>query len=198
MFQVIELSSLDVQKTMLELANRMDNDGLRPSYILGILNGGYYPAKYFAERWGDEPELQFYKLQRSTTGKFKNFLVKIIKTILPKKLINQIFAMEMSFYAWKHQHKKRNRFADNKAVISFFKENVEVNKVSKKKPLTIVDDAIDTGSTLFQIVRAAENCCIDREAIKVVVIVHTFTEPLIRADYFMHKDIVVRFPWTVD
>lgn len=197
MFKVIELSSSDVKETMLKLAKKMNNDGLKPSYIIGILNGGYDPARYFASFWKEKDvELIFYKLQRKTTGKWKTFFVRLIKK-LPKQILNLLRIIEMSFYSWKHQNTKSKKQI-NKEIINFFEKELKINKISKKRPLVIVDDAIDTGNTINQIVKSLEQCGLNKEAIKVVVVVHTLPDPFIIADYYKYKDVILRFPWSND
>ena len=83
--------------------------------------------------------------------------------------------------------------------LSSCKLNFQFNSASKEevKNILIIDDAIDTGKTMF-IVKSNLNKLFPNAQIKNAVISWTIESSIIKPDYYLFKNVLVRFPWSKD
>lgn len=193
MFKVVDYSETDVEAAMLSLAERASVQQLSPACIVGVLNGGKLPAQHFAAQFPTAQSL-FFKLQRQSSGSLKsNILLKVKK--LPRPITNILRSFEMSLSNC--IRKKRSVSVDDNAL-SFFNEHLRLEKITERSPIFLVDDSIDSGATLATLVESLKAAGVKRECIKVAVIVHTLSQPLITADFVKERGVLIRFPWSGD
>ena len=65
------------------------------------------------------------------------------------------------------------------------------------KSILIIDDAIDSGKTMF-VVNENIKRRFPKAKIKIAVISWTLNESIIKPDFYLYKNILVRFPWSLD
>ena len=120
------------------------------------------------------------KAERSG-GKLKRALSKHL-FFIPKSVIQKIKYLEL----------KSNFNSLNKNRNIIFNENI-----NGLKNILVVDDAIDSGETIKQVVEYIKN--ISYAAIcRIAVITTTTDSPLISPDYFIYENTVCNFPWSID
>ena len=193
MLKVVDYSETDVEAAMLSLAEDASELQLSPACIVGVLNGGKMPAQHFAAQFPTAQTL-FFKLQRKSTGPLKTTLLATVKK-LPRPIANILRSFEMSLT--NRIRKKRSVSSEDKAI-SFFNEHIQLGKITERSPIFLVDDAIDSGATLATLVESLKVAGVQRECIKVAVIVQTLSRPLITADFVKEHGVLIRFPWSGD
>jgi hypoxanthine phosphoribosyltransferase len=68
----------------------------------------------------------------------------------------------------------------------------------KPPSLLIVDDAVDTGATLSQVIDAVRRHAPSGSRVRSAVITVTTDWPLIRPDFTLFNRQLCRFPWSMD
>ena len=80
--------------------------------------------------------------------------------------------------------------------------NISVGKddylyLASSDNICIIDDAIDSGNTIKQVVDEVRR--VNKNArISTAVIVKTFESPLLNPDIYLYNDTLIRFPWSDD
>lgn len=165
---------------------------LQPDLIVGILNGGGYIVDEMKKMDGFEKvQFESIKLQRSSWLK-NNLFFKLILKLLPNTINSKLRVMESV--------KSRKSISTlNLDELSNSKINFQLNSTSKEeiKNILIVDDAIDTGKTMFM-VKSNLIKLFPKAQIKIAVISWTIESSIIKPDYYLFKNVLVRFPWSKD
>ncbi|WP_136480545.1 hypothetical protein [Cognatitamlana onchidii] len=182
----MEVITLD-KKTFVEqcgqLKTKLDFD---PELIIGILNGGGFVVKEFGF-----DQFELVKLQRNPSLT-KRFLLKFFIRLLPYFISDYLRKIE--------SRKARKAIQDldleelKNIVIKFpFKASLNVNP----KRILVLDDALDSGKTMF-IVKNNLMKMFPEAIIKTGVIAWTIETSLVKPDYYLFKNVLVRFPWSQD
>lgn len=172
-----------------ELSFKID---FQPDLIIGILNGGGFVLDNLIsnDKFSSVTNKNF-KLSRGS--RFRNFyVIQLILRWLPYSVLNKLRELESK--------KAKNTIdqLDSMDVSSHLTDVDFHNLTSKKvKNILIVDDAIDTGRTMFVISQKLKNAFPEAK-IKVAVISWTLDNSIVKPDYYIFKDILVRFPWSKD
>lgn len=187
--KVITLNNEAFIKSCSELVSKIK---VKPDLLVGILNGGgyvFYEVK--RELNSDTIDFKSVKLQRSNW--IKNIsLLKTTLRLLPYKITNKLRIIESG-----KARKSIDSFNLNgltNQYLSFF-SNEEVRPTPSN--ILILDDAIDTGKTMLAVKNKLTSLFPDSQ-IKVAVISWTIEKSIIKPDYFVFKNVLVRFPWSKD
>jgi len=113
-------------------------------------------------------------------------LVKTIFRWTPEVLLNQL------------------RIAEHHLITS--KKVNPTREVSFRQPIDfswydlilIVDDAVDTGYSMTEIINHIRVVSKSHPHIKTLSAVVTKGNPVITPDYFLYRDVLIRFPWSLD
>jgi len=121
-----------------------------------------------------------------------HFLVRWILRLLPYSLSNNLRRFES----------EKARKSINTIDLDSLKQNViefAFNSTVKKKiqNILILDDAIDTGKTMFVIKNNLKKL-FPNAAIKTAVVSWTIETSVVKPDYYLFKNTLVRFPWSKD
>lgn len=167
------------------------------SLVLGIEEGGKPLAKmlhrFLSQKFENiEIDIDYVKCQRpSTKLKKRNpqteTILKSILKILPKKILNYWRIQE-------HQRLMKKQDLDSAREV-IFDENILWNMYSK---IWIVDDAVDSGTTLASVVEAVKSRVGECISIKTLVVVTTSHQAKIKPDFSLYQQVLVRFPWSLD
>ena len=77
--------------------------------------------------------------------------------------------------------------------------DINRKRVSTEFPILIVDDAVDSGSTIRIIKEVLiKKVGIEKECIKILVLVKTRENSAIEPDVVKYRNVLVRFPWSKD
>lgn len=165
---------------------------IQPDIVVGVLNGSYYILNEAQKMYNLKScNFQFIELKKSIG--FKNyFIVRILLRFLPYFILNRLRVCES-----KKVKKTKNKL-DLNALIDY-KLDFKWNKIPNNeiKNILIVDDAIDSGKTMFTV----KNYLISRfpnSQIKTAVISWTIETSIVKPDFYIFKNVLVRFPWSKD
>ncbi|GAA3614244.1 phosphoribosyltransferase family protein [Flavivirga amylovorans] len=187
--EVITINNETFSRKSTELISQID---FNPDIIVGILNGGGYVVNEIKnEKRFEHVQFESIKLQRDNRLK-NNYFTRLILKRLPYSITNWLRVYESN-------KAKKAIETLNLENLSNSGINFKFNSNSKKTVdnILIIDDAIDTGKTMF----IAKKYLIKRfpEAkIKTAVISWTIEKSIIVPDYYLFKNSLVRYPWSKD
>lgn len=188
--KVVTLSERGFRDACLKLAESCRNGGVVPDCVIGIRTGGWIVAQEMAPCFPDAVFLDVC-LQRPSTGR-KTGLVKNIVRRLPRFLQNWLRITESRLLS---------AFDNGKIPTDAFElpENMAVRLLEKNpKAVLIVDDAVDSGKTMWQVADAVKRVLPSAE-LKTAVITVTTKSPLITPDFSLYNNLtLIRFPWAID
>ena len=193
--KVLTLSRRTLTEYSHQLLSSVQNDDFKMDMVIGVATGGIYISKpIYAQLQTEQWQGKYHevKLSRPSTHKKEALGVKKILTKLPYFLSNILRVLEVKYFeVSKSQHydaniEKRVRFSD--AV---------TQDIKKSSSLLLVDDAIDTGSTLLALKNVIQSLNPNIE-IKLAVLTVTHHKPYIAPDYTLYKNVLLRCPWAMD
>ena len=185
--EVITLNKASFLTKCNELCSRID---FRPNLVVGILEGGGHVVNEIAKTLKSK-NVTFIKLKRKTGSK-EFILMGYLLKVLPYKFLNKLRFYESS--RAKKSMNSLNLDELSKQSLEFNLENIDLEKI---KNILIVDDAIDTGKTMFVVKNSLDSKMHNAE-IKTAVISWTLEDSLVKPDYHLYKNVLVRFPWSKD
>ena len=189
--KVITLNKKLFQEKSKELFSNIEGDF---DLVIGILNGGGYLLDEFKKQNTNSATLfKTIKIQRESTSKIKeNSIVKFILKILPYSILDRLRVNE-------HKSQKERPFlapedySDNTVSTNLF--NIEKSK--KINRILILDDALDSGKTMNKVINTCKTICKVAD-IETAVIAWTNLESLTQPNYYLYKENLLRFPWSLD
>lgn len=188
--RVVTLSESRLRDACLNLADSCRMEGVNPDCIVGIRTGGWIVAQEMAPRFPDAVLLPV-SLQRPSTAKKKG-TVKAVVRVLPRFIQNWLRIIEARVLSI---------LDDGKIPDDSFSLPEEVTlRLTADRPGTIliVDDAIDTGKTMWKVAVAIRNA-VPSAVVRTAVITVTTGSPLIAPDFTLYNDrTLIRFPWAID
>lgn len=182
--KVITLHKIGFEQQCEKLFSKVD---IKPDLVVGILNGGGFVLEEFKKIASDNTEFSTIKLQRDSTKgiKKKSLLQRFLKAS-PNTLLDGLRRME-------HRRNLNRKLKEIQSDL-----NIEI----KSKPETvnhilILDDALDSGVTMKSVIQSLEKRLPNSE-IKTAVITWTNSKAIITPDYYVFKNQLIRFPWSLD
>ena len=181
--EVITLNNSAFVEKCAQLKAKLD---VQPDMVVGILTGGGYVVSAF-----NYSQFELVKLQRDNWIK-NHFLVSWILRLLPYSLSNNLRRIES----------EKARKSINMIDLDSLKQNViefAFNVTAKEniQNILILDDAIDTGKTMLVIKNNLKKL-FPNAAIKTAVVSWTIETSVVKPDYYLFKNTLVRFPWSKD
>lgn len=168
--------------------------------ILGIASGGLPLSEQlyniFKDRGYKNIQLEEISCRRpSTSKKKKNKFVenslRFIFRLLPTSLLNFMRNME-------HRKLSKRLTTDlERSLIVMFDATI----LAESDLILVVDDAVDSGATFKQVLDFIKNACVKGRGdptIKTISVAVTQSNPLVNPDYVWRRDVLVRFPWSLD
>lgn len=189
--KVITLNKKDFLSKCKELINEVD---LAPDLVIGILNGGGYLVEAFKEDVHYKTKrFEQIKLQRVVESIKNNPILKILFKLLPYIILDKLR---------NHESIKDRKSIDSMNLVELANIKIDLKIASSSnnkliKTILIIDDAIDTGKTMFVVKNKLRKMFPDAK-IKIAVISWTLEASIIAPDYYIYKNILVRFPWSKD
>jgi len=187
--QVITLNSELFSLKCHELISKVD---FNPDLVIGILNGGGFVLDEIKTKYNFESNnfglVKYKRYNKLKNNPIVNFLIRL----LPYKVSNWVRNIESNIA-------KKSIVTLNLSELS----NIEIdlnftaNLDRTISSILIIDDAIDTGRTIF-IVKNNLSKLFPKAIIKTAVISWTLEMSIIKPDYHIFKNVLVRFPWSKD
>lgn len=189
--KTITLNTEEFDKSVKELVK---NSPPNPDLLIGILTGGGYLVSSM-EKQGYHVRTKkiLVKLQRSTTKRKESWLISSLLKILPYSVLNFLRNIESSGI-----EKSIGQFDLNQLDDQNLNIEIDWDLLKKAKNILIVDDAIDTGKTIYLLKNAIQKKCGDNSKIYISVISWTIRSSIVKPDFHIFKDTLVRFPWSRD
>ena len=186
---VVTLSQEAFSKKCTELISNLD---FKPELVIGVMyGGGFVLQEIRSNEYFQQSKFELVKYQRNQKVK-KNRGIKILLKLLPYKVSDWMRVLES---------KKAKKSIASLNLKELSKQEINLKFTSELvKPLQkvlIIDDAIDTGKTMF-IIKNNLNRLFPNVQIKIAVISWTIETSIVKPDYFIFKNILVRFPWSKD
>jgi hypoxanthine phosphoribosyltransferase len=192
--KVITLINKNFVSACKDLADKVNNSFFLPDVVIGIPTGGSYIGKIILKELNNKDI--FYaeiKIQRNSTKRKEIKIVRYILKRIPRFLTNWIRMLESEALLIKSKVRKSQKIEH----IEFDNKTDYILKQGNKNIL-LVDDAIDSGTTL-NIIYSYIETHYPANKIKIAVITVTNNKPLIDADYYLyHNRVLIRFPWSND
>ena len=187
--EVITLNNEAFLKKCNELISKID---FNPDIIVGILNGGGYIVNEIKNEKKFE-SVQFESIKHQRGNRLKNsYLTKLLLKLLPYSVTNKLRIIESNKI--KESIKALNLESLSNSNVDF---NFNPNLKKTINNILIIDDAIDTGKTMF----AVKNHLIKefpKAKIKTAVISWTIENSIVAPDYYLFKNSLIRYPWSKD
>lgn len=186
---VITLTYSKAEQCTEKLINEID---FHPDLVIGVLNGAKFLIEEFkkSEKFTSSCFVEV-KLQRESEKMKRNKIVSIILKILPYYLLNRLRIIESEKV--KSKIKKVDFLELNsKIVILDNLPNIHVKKI------LIIDDALDSGKTIYLIKNELTKKYPNLTEIKSAVIAWTIDQSIVKPDYYVYKNTLVRYPWSKD
>ncbi|MDE6019176.1 MAG: hypothetical protein K2G85_10230 [Muribaculaceae bacterium] len=192
--QVLTFDTLAFDRHAIRLAGMIEND-MHFDAIVGVKRGGSFVCDALCKHFRKERYDARYdvELQRPST-KTKNGTISKILKHLPTIILDFLRMAESKILSF-HRKIKGNVATPEvniPAGLEYILKTVEVPKI------LIIDDAIDSGDTLFAITETLKKTN-PNITIRIAVMTVTTARPRIDADYALYKNkTLIRFPWSND
>ncbi|MCK4906730.1 MAG: hypothetical protein KAS64_04225 [Spirochaetes bacterium] len=165
--------------------------------VIGIKTGGAVVGNIvYTELKNNHNNLKYTEvsLSRKSKGFKEKTLIKSILKILPYFILNLMRRFESVLSTLLKRRISMETLDGDK--------NLKMKKLDqllsgKPRDILIIDDAVDSGKTLFVIDQYIKSI---NSKIKIEYAVITITQksPLILPDYYLYKNTLIRFPWSYD
>jgi|TARA_R110002049_G_scaffold138352_2_gene298358 hypoxanthine phosphoribosyltransferase len=187
--KVLTLNTETFEKESLKLISKLE---VNPDLVVGILSGGGHVLEAIKQHPNVKSSLfEVVTLQRQSTNVKQRFL-KPVLSILPYSILNWLRILESNSVKAKISNLDLEKLQDN--TIAFD----TVNTIAKPiKNMLIIDDAIDSGKTMF-VVKSNLQQKFPKAKIKIAVLAWTIDSSIIKPDYYLYNNTLLRFPWSND
>jgi adenine/guanine phosphoribosyltransferase-like PRPP-binding protein len=172
-------------------------DDQRPDALIGIRTGGLVVAASMAKAaGGDMPVLAVTCRRPSSRHKPTSSRVRHLVAQLPRPLLDQLRLVEHAILTRKppatppgDYHFDENELSDLDAWLA---------SSGQRPSVLIVDDAVDSGTTLSVVLGAIRKRAPRTATIRSAAITVTTERPLALPDYALYHRQLCRFPWSLD
>lgn len=187
--QVITLNKETFVEKCTELFSKLE---IQPDLVVGILNGGGFLLNEIKKqkKFGS---VRLLSLNLQRTKGFRNlFFIRFILKKLPYKILNTLRIYESK------KARKSIIALDINGLLNY-QIDFDSTAIQKEsiKTILIIDDAIDTGRTMF-IVKNNLKARFPTAQIRTAVMSWTIETSIEKPDYYLFKNVLVRYPWSKD
>ena len=161
--------------------------------IVAVAEGGIPVAEMVQQIFIEQnlnPEIFKIKVQRPSTkqkksGKFRKEILQSVFKILPKFLLNKLRVLE-------HSYLSKNKIEEREII------QTDELKSTQFDLVLIVDDAVDSGITMKKVLEFMQGKLKNSPKIKTLAVAVTQKNPVFFPDFCMFRDVLIRFPWSLD
>ncbi len=181
--KVVTLNRKDFEKSVVKLSEHID---FNPDLIIGIPRGGKFVlAQIIKNHKFKNTKTFLFEVQRKTTKRKNHAIISYMISLLPYRISDLLRIFEANLV------RKKNFRESNPETIVF------PYSIDNGLKILIIDDAIDSGKSVLTVIESIKNKSINC-FIKVAVVSWTFKDSLIKPDYYIYSNCLVRFPWSKD
>lgn len=192
--KVITLDDVEFEQACVSLALKIvDEDDV--IVLVGVRTGGAVVARLVYECLVKKnTELKYYEVSASrgaTATKNTSGVRKVFK-FFPRIMLDYMRILEHWLVGL-----RMSFFRDVYRSVQYDKALIDYLKSLNSGTLYLIDDAIDSGSTVNKLIEEL-NSINSNVNIKVAVLVVTQNNPLVLPDASLYKNVLLRFPWSND
>jgi uncharacterized protein len=178
-----------------ELMRRVLRDGPL-DLIVGIPTGGRYVAETMARAVDGAIPVRTLTCRRASTRyKTGTGLIRRLVAGLPQPILDRLRLIEHRILTHRPARVPSVHYRFDRGELAAF--NDWVARAGKRPAVLVVDDAVDSGATLFQVLNAVRRCA-PAAQIRSAVITVTSDTPLVYPEYALYHRKLCRFPWSLD
>lgn len=178
--QIKELSLSELKHYSHKLAERVEESGFIPQHILYVERAGLLIGVEMADHF----KCSISGINASRYGGGTKSQLKIVLRYLPRFITHFLRRIEMN--------------SNVHGVKSERNISYEDGAPPKGKAILLVDDAIDTGNSVQEILKFLKSAGYETEKIKVAVLTTTHPDPIRKADITLFDQIACAYPWSYD
>lgn len=187
---VITLSQKDFLEKCHDLSTSIN---YKPDLLIGISQGGVFVMNALKGS-GHFTNTTFMSAHLEVPGRLKKQKSRIspILKVLPRQVVNSLRKLEISY-------NQRTLKTLDISQLTNLKVHLEPQQDSTFNPerILIVDDALDTGKTMFAVKHKVQQI-FNNADIKIAVLTWTINTAIIQPDFYLYKNVLIRFPWSLD
>ncbi|RZW45458.1 MAG: hypothetical protein EX263_09760, partial [Flavobacteriaceae bacterium] len=184
--KVITLSQQDFVKKCQSLAATINNT---PDVVVGIAQGGVHvmnairEAKFFSGS-------SYYKAHLEVPARLKKQKSKLSPVLkrLPTYMANSLRKLEIKYSQRRLKHLDLAKLTNINVRLDLFED-----QSNTPQHILIIDDAIDTGKTMF-VVKNRIQQMFPNAQIEIAVLTWTINTAIVQPDYYLYKNVLIRFP----
>jgi hypoxanthine phosphoribosyltransferase len=167
-----------------------------PDLVVGIPTGGAYVAQAMTRAVKNDLTVLKLTCRRPSSNLKKGSPLKKMLTRLPRPVVDQLRVIEHAVLTRKPARPpaERYQFLDDELerITAWFAA------AGRSPSVLVVDDAVDSGATLLQVIDRLRAMAPHGTTIRSAVVTVTTDRPLILPDYTMFHRQLCRFPWSLD
>ena len=169
----------ELQKLCKCLAYKVYESTYHPDCVLAVPTGGIIPAEIIRNELCQLYNDNSIELVDIGCNQKKNITFNRLLRLLPTTLLNYLRVISL----------KIKRVVPSPEI-----KHIRIDIPAKCKNILIVDDAIDTGKTLSEILEGLN----DNINYKIAVLTVTLYNPKVVSDYNIFNNVILRLPWAID
>ena len=193
--KVLTLTRKQLNEEAHKLLAEIQQDQIHFDMVIGIAIGGIYVSQPIKEEMcknGWTGKYNEIKLSRKSTDVKQKWQLKKILTKLPYSVLNLLRIIEVKLFE-QFKAGTYNTSKENHVIFS----DITRQEIMNSNSILLIDDAIDTGSTVLAIKNVLKKINPDID-VKIAVLTVTHTSPYIKPDYTLYKHVLLRCPWAED
>lgn len=168
------------------LEAKVVESGFYPDMVVSIRSGGMFVGNKMFMGVKHRSTL----LQRPSTARKRRLMTAVVRA-LPRFMQNFLRITEARILGLK----KARRISEGERP----QIHIPFGPSEKARKILVVDDAVDSGYTLSQVLEAFRVALPSSADIRSAVITVTTDSPLVHPDFCLYNDkTLVRFPWAMD
>lgn len=194
--QVLTLDSSALDRHAAILAKMVEDDStVKFDAIVAVRRGGSYVCDAFCRHFSqDRYDVRYdITLQRPSTKRKDGSISRILKR-LPLGILDIMRMTESTFLSLRRKMKRPTDLAR----VEIPEGVADILREKDFPKILVIDDAIDSGDTLFAIAETFRKTN-ENANLRIAVLTETTEAPRIRADYSLYRNkTLIRFPWSSD
>jgi len=193
---VVSLDRRRFDEVCAELMRHVADDH-RPDALIGIRTGGLVVAEAMAKAAGDGlPILAVTCRRPSSRHKPTSSTVRRMVANLPRPLLDQLRVIEHAVLTRKPPPVPQGDYRFDEDELHDL--DAWMASSGARPSVLIVDDAVDSGTTLSVVLDAVRSLAPHGATIRSAAITVTTERPLALPDYALYHRQLCRFPWSLD
>lgn len=178
-----------------KLIDQVLASSFRPTHLIAIADGGVPVAREMASHVALEASLMVIPARRPSSDRKRSLRATTLLHRLPYFVTDRLRVFEAQLLDRMRKPAMPDLLAPLPSNVSEILSNI---RSATQVRLLVVDDAVDSGRTLWRIVNALR--CVQEAGgeIRTAAITVTRSHALIRPDFHVYSGVLCRFPWSYD